>query len=310
MLKILLLLTFGLISNHLMAADYSVEELELWQDREVPFNKPNIELAETLDEEGKRFTEISKPTIYLYRNSRIETPGPALLYVPGGGYARVAVGKRRSAEWAELFFDMGFAAVAVLKYRLPDGRIVDNPHQVPLIDAQQALAMLHRNATSWHIDRNKIGVKGVSAGGHLVASLNNFTSDIVAPDVQAHELKQAFSILRVPVITFKAPLRHSGSYQRLLGGLSEPQRLIDYFSMENQVSATTPPTFLVYATDDQSVSYQNSEIYAAALSRQRIPYKAVALQRGGHGFGLDRSLVDKDWIPEMTDWVFAVLADQ
>ncbi|MCM2680742.1 alpha/beta hydrolase [Echinimonas agarilytica] len=310
MRQIMLLLILAMLSSHSNAQNYVKEEIKIWQQGTVPLNKPNIELTEQLDEEDKRFTQISEPIIYLYRKANADKPGPALLYAPGGGYAKIAIGKRRGAEWAELFLDMGFTAVAVLKYRLPDGRIVEQPHNVPLIDAQQALATLHRNAEQWKIERSKIGVKGASAGGHLIASLNNLTEDILAPGVKPEELKQAFSILRVPVITFNPPYRHKGSYKRLLGDLSNNQDLLDYFSMENQVTSSTPPTFLVYATEDKSVPYENSEIYVSALKKNGVDFKAVELKKVGHGFGLNRSRVDKDWVPELKIWVSSVLADK
>lgn len=204
---------------------------------------------------------------------------------------------------------MGFNVVAVLKYRLPDTRIVNEQEKVPLCDAQKALSILYKNARKWKIDKRKIGVKGASAGGHLAACLNNLKDDIIAPGVKPKELSQAFSILRVPVISFNPPLRHKGSYKRLLVDKAVDQNLLDYYSMENQVSSDTPPTFLVYAIDDSSVSYKNSLIYEEQLEKHGIIHRYVQLNKGGHGFGLNRSKVDRDWVPELKEWVNMILMD-
>ncbi len=291
------------------AEGYSKQVLPLWKAGQVPFNKEVIDLEEKIDSENKRFTQISEPVLYVYLRNDSNKRGPALLYIPGGGYAVVSMGRDRGENYAKLFFDIRFSAVAVLKYRLPDSRIVDSQEKVPLCDAQIALATLHRNAEAWKIDRKKIGVKGSSAGGHLAASLNNLTDNIVAPGIRPDELYQAFSILRVPVISFNLPHRHKGSYKRLLGSKYKHDTLLDYYSMENQVSSRTPPTFLIHATDDQSVPYENSVIYAQKLEENGIPHKYIQLNKGGHGFGLNRSRVDKDWIPEMKKWITEVLAD-
>ncbi|MFT4800511.1 MAG: acetyl esterase/lipase [Flavobacteriaceae bacterium] len=298
-----------LSAGHSYAQGYSKEVIELWEEGKVPFNKKNIELEEKIDSENKRFTQISNPVIYLYRKKGVKNIGPALLYCPGGGYATVSIGVDRGESYARLFFEMGFNVVAVLKYRLPDSRIVNEQEKVPLCDAQKALSMLHTNAKKWKIDKSKIGVKGASSGGHLAASLNNLKKDIVAPGVKSEELTQAFSILRAPVISFNPPFRHKGSYKRLLIDKASDPVLLDYYSMENQVSSSTPPTFIIHATDDLSVNYQNSVIYTEQLKKYKIPYRYVQLNKGGHGFGLNRSKVDRDWIPDLKEWLNKVLME-
>lgn len=301
-------LFFSLLATLSLRAqeDYTSEIVPLWTER-PPYNKEEIIVSEQLDKEGKRFSQISDPVIFLYRNTKAAGPGPALLYMPGGGYRVVSIGKSRGKSYARLFFDMGFTTVAVLKYRLPDSSIVTDPKSAPLCDAQKALSMLHKNAAAWNIDRAKIGVKGASAGGHLAACLNNLTDTILVPDVQKAELAQAFSILRAPVISFNEPYRHKGSFRRLLLSEANDPSLLDYYSMENQVGSSTPPTFLVNATDDASVPYENGEIYVQALVDQGIPHKYVQLGRGGHGFGLRRDRVDKDWIAELEKWLHTVI---
>ncbi|MEL7117920.1 MAG: alpha/beta hydrolase [Bacteroidota bacterium] len=296
-------------ANQTMAQEYTKEVIEIWEEGNIPFNKENIDLEEMIDEENKRFTQISKPVIFLFRKKEVKKPGPALLYLPGGGYAKVVTGEDRGEAYAKIFFEIGFTTVAILKYRLPDGNIVNEQDKVPLCDAQKAFALLHRHAVEWNIDKNKIGIKGSSAGGHLAASLNNLKEDIVAPGVKPEELEQAFSILRAPVITFHQPLRHAGSFKRLLGDKSSDQSLLDYYSMERQVNEDTPPTLLIHATDDTSVPYQNSTMYIDQLKKYGIPYEYIQLNRGGHGFGLNRSKVDRDWVPIMQEWVKGILKE-
>ena len=305
-----MILCLGLLGSYKSySQEYKREVIELWKAGRVPFNKENIELEEKIDAENKRFTQISNPVIFLFRNEENKKPGPALLFCPGGGYERVTIGQDRGESYAKLFFSMGFNVVAVLKYRLPDSRIVSEPDKAPLCDAQKALSILHRNAAKWKIDRKKIGVMGGSAGGHVAASLANLSKDIYAPGVKPKQLSQAFSILLFPVISFNLPYRHEGSYQHLLADKVQDQNLIDYFSLEKQVNPDTPPTFLAHATDDRAVPYQNSLIYAEQLQKYGVPYKYIQLNKGGHGFGLDLSRVDQNWMLELEEWLNAVLKE-
>jgi acetyl esterase/lipase len=193
--------------------------------------------------------------------------------------------------------------VVILKYRLPDTLIVNSQDKVPLCDAQKALSVMHQKASDWSVDENKIAVMGSSAGGHLAASLTNLTENIVAPNVKPAELKHAVSILLYPVISFNEPHRHKGSFKRLLANKSSDKTLLNYYSMENQVSEKTPPTFLIHAIDDPSVSYQNSLIYCGAMKKFGVNYKYVQLEKGGHGFGLNFKKTGIDWTISLEDWM-------
>ncbi len=301
--KKILICAFVLMCSQLFSQDYTIETIKLWKEGEIPFNKENSTLKETLDEAGMRYTQISEPAIYVYRKKDIQKNGAALLFCPGGGYAVVSIGKDNGESMAQRFLKMGFNVVAVLKYRLPDTLIVNSQEKVPLCDAQKALSMIHQNATNWSIDNNKVAVIGSSAGGHLAASLANLKEEISAPNVKSEDLKQAVSILMYPVISFNLPYRHKGSYKRLLVDKSDNQQLLDYYSMENQVSEKTPQTYVLHAKDDAVVTYENSLIYCESLKKHSINYKFVQLEKGGHGFGLNFEKTGVDWTIELEKWL-------
>jgi acetyl esterase/lipase len=283
--------------------NYSKEVIPLYKDGNVPFNKENIVLEEILGEEGMRYSQISKPELYIFKNDSLKKNGASLLIIPGGGYARVVVGKNHGKGNAKHFIKMGFNVVAILKYRLPDARIVNSQEKVPLCDAQKALSIMHQNSTNWSVNENKIAVIGSSAGGHLAASLANLTDVILAPDVKPEELNHAVSILIYPVITFDSPFVHKGSVKNLLGSKQENKSLLNYYSQEHQVSKNTPPTFIVHAKDDTGVVPQNSELYSASLKKYGVNHKYVELQKGGHGFGLNFKKTGVDWTIALEEWL-------
>ena len=303
--NILYLIIFSILINvsSLFSQDYNLQTIKLWQNESIPFNKKEILLNEKLDEAGIRYTQISEPMLYVYKNKNLKNNGAAMLFCPGGGYANVTIGKNNGANKAKYFLDMGFNVVAVLKYRLPDTLIVNSQEQVPLCDAQKALSLVHQNASNWSVNREKIVVIGSSAGGHLAASLSNLKDSIIAPNVKQDDIKIAATILMYPVMSFNLPYRHKGSYKRLLANKFNDQTLLDYYSMENQVNVTTPPTYIIHALDDKSVVYQNSVIYCDSLEKYNIKYKYTALEKGGHGFGFNFNRTGIDWTKELKIWL-------
>jgi len=106
-----------------------------------------------------------------------------------------------------------------------------------------------------------------------------------------------------PVISFNLPYRHKGSFKNLLGAKSNDQTLLDYYSMENQVSKNTPQTFIIHALDDVGVTYENSLIYCESLKKYGVKYKYVQLEKGGHGFGMNMEKTGVDWTIELQDWL-------
>lgn len=72
-----------------------------------------------------------------------------------------------------------------------------------------------------------------------------------------------FMLLLYPVITMDEEYGHMGSRNNLLGA-GNKWELAEKYSNERQVTAQTPPTFLILADDDSGVPPRNSiEFYMA-----------------------------------------------
>lgn len=90
-------------------------------------------------------------------------------------------------------------------------------------------------------------------------------------------------ILGYPVIT-SGEFAHRGSFINLLGDRYEEDRALT--SLENQVSADTPPTFLWHTWDDACVPVENSLLLATALRKNGVPTELHILPSGPHGLSL------------------------
>ena len=127
---------------------------------------PNKENTTTGADGVTRVAKVSVPSITMYKPAKPN--GMAIIICPGGGYSIFAIDKE-GTKVAEEFNKWGVTAF-VLKYRLPDDSIMIDKSLAPLQDAQQAIRLVRANAKEWGIDKNKIGIMGFSAGGHLAST--------------------------------------------------------------------------------------------------------------------------------------------
>lgn len=232
-------------------------------------------------------TNISEPRMYAYPAAKEKANGTAVIICPGGGYAGVAQIKEGS-EFAKWFNNLGVSAF-VLYYRMPNGH-----YKIPLEDAQTALKIVHKRAKEWGIDKNKIGIMGFSAGGHLASTVGtHFKNKTERP---------AFMILGYPVVTMMN-YTHGGSRNNLLGK-NPTEELKKYYSNELQVTKKTPHTFIVHAIDDKAVPIANSENLLKALQEKGVSAELHKYEVGGHGFGMRKRGIPVDnWTDLLKQWL-------
>lgn len=266
----------------------------------VPNNKPvaDKEMSVTRDN-VTRISKISNPTLTVFRPQRPN--GRAVVICPGGGYAILAFDKE-GTRVAEELNKWGITAF-VLKNRLPDDTINIDKSLAPLQDAQQAIRLVRTHASAYGIDKNKIGIMGFSAGGHLAstaATHAGFRADAANPDTVS--VRPDFAVLIYPVISFDSTITHKGSRNNLVGTNPSKEKA-DFFSNELQVSASTPPSFLVHAADDATVPVENSLRYYAACIKNKVPVEMHLYPKGGHGFGMYNKTTDDNWMERLRNWL-------
>ncbi|WP_298399948.1 alpha/beta hydrolase [Sphingobium sp.] len=233
------------------------------------------------------FAHVTTPTLTLLRPASVgaRPNGAAMLLIPGGGYSRVAIG-HEGYNVARRLAAAGYACFSLL-YRLPgDGWAAGA--EAPLQDAQRALRLARALALREHYDANRVGVIGFSAGGHLAAWLTSRApvESYKAIDAADREpIKAAVAAYIYPVIQMEGPFVHTGSRTQLLGPEPTAERMRTY-SLDQDVSAETPPVFLAHAIDDPAVPVENSLAMLAALRARKIPTECHLFETGGHGFGL------------------------
>jgi acetyl esterase/lipase len=225
--------------------------------------------------------DTDKPTLTAFLPDPDKATGAAIVICPGGGYGGLA--EHEGKGYAEWLAENGIAGL-VLKYRLGSNGY---RHPAMLNDAKRAVRLARSKAEEWHIDPNRVGIMGSSAGGHLASTLLTHFDASRADDadpVERFSSRPDIGILCYPVITM-GPFTHGGSKKNLLGD-NPPQELVDLLSNEKQVTKDTPPTFLFHTYEDSAVKIENSIAFAEALRNAGVPFDLHIYQKGGHGMGL------------------------
>lgn len=291
-----------LFTGHLTFGQQVV--MPLYPAGKVPNYRKTDEREKRDSGETIKVSLVQNPDIAVYLPSRRNATGQAVIICPGGGYTYLSYNWEGTdpASWLN---SKGIAAI-VLKYRLPDSKSNVVPHLSPLLDAKRAVRLVRANAEKWGIRKDRIGIMGFSAGGHLASTLiTHFDAgDSNASDsVERHSSRPDFAVLVYPVISMSKGIMHSGSRNRLIGEKAD-STLANYYSSELQVTKQTPPTFLVHATDDKTVPVENSLLFYQALKENGLPAEMHIFPKGGHGFGLGLGRgTAEGWTELCTQWM-------
>jgi acetyl esterase/lipase len=214
-----------------------------------------------------RVGNVSKPTLTLY-TPQVST-GTAVVVFPGGGYRILAI-DLEGTEVCDWLNSINVTCV-LLKYRVPDsGPYPKSP--AALQDAQRGLGIVRSHSAEWHIDPNRIGVLGFSAGAHLAAALStHFDQRLYDAGDAADQMscRPDFAVVIYP------------GYLALADQNFAPNPDI-------HVTEKTPPSFIVQAEDDP-VHVENATVYYMALKNAKVPAELHIFAQGGHGYGLRRT---------------------
>ena len=238
-------------------------------------------------------SNVSRPTMTIYRPKGRDTRA-AILVLPGGGYQAVAM-DLEGTEICDWITTQGITCI-ILKYRVPQRWHHDRGEkapavQLPLQDAQRAIALLRHRASSYGIDPRKIGVIGFSAGGHLAAAVSNAEKLTykAADAADRASSRPDFAIVLYP--------------GHLWDG-SSPRTSLK-LSPWVEISAKAPPTLLIHAMNDPTDDVRHSLAYGQALKKAGVRVDMHLFPTGGHAFGLRPTAepITTEWPKLVESWL-------
>ena len=275
------------------------EFIPLWPEGKMP-NSKDLKLKDSITNE--RVYQVGTPRMYAFFPSRDDNCGAAVVIYPGGGYTHLAMnlGGFQLAKW---FNTIGMSAF-VVEYRLPNSPDLIQRELGPLQDAERALQIVRANALKWNIQKDKVGVLGTSAGGHLAALMGTTKDNVtsIKDSVDAFYFHPNFMILISPVIDM-GNYAHKGSRESFLG--SNPSlEMIDKYSPQNNVDAQTPPCFIADAFNDKTVRPVNSLLFYKALLDHNISTSFHVFPQGGHAINVNNNPGSTSlWKPLCEEWL-------
>lgn len=243
---------------------------------------PNLEYAKVGDK---------KLLLDLYLPEKADAPLPVIVGIHGGGWAS---GQKEGSQGIRQA-GRGYA-VATISYRLSGEAIF--PAQI--IDCKAAVRWLRANAKQYHLDPDRIGVTGHSAGGHLASLLG--TSVGVKDFEKGDHLDQSSAVSAVCALSGPtdflqmdahapkgAALKHDlaiSPESRLIGGAIQQNK--DKVAKANPITyigKESPPFLLIHGDQDPVVPAHQAELLHEALKKAGVEVQIHLVKGAGHGVG-------------------------
>lgn len=212
-------------------------------------------------------------------------PFPAVVCIHGGGFS----GGRRE-DYDELCHKLaqrGFLAITI-DYRLSP------KHKWPahIHDCKAAIRWLRANAAKYHVDTQRIGAMGSSAGGHLAQFLA-VTNDVREFDGDGPHLDQSSSVTCVAAWSQASDFTReygvwkgaADAFRGFLGAelSAESRRVHVRASPLFWVTPNAAPTLLIHGTADKEVLFGQSVWIYERLQAAEVDVQLVPIEGGGHG---------------------------
>jgi acetyl esterase/lipase len=214
-----------------------------------------------------------------------EGPYPAVVCIHGGGW--VGGDRKQMKQTIEVLAGRGYVAIS------PDYRLAPRdrfPAQIE--DCKAAIRWLRANADKYHVDPQRIGAVGFSAGAHLACLLGVTTKDDKL-EGKGGNAEQSSAVQGV--VSFFGPTDltqavwseevQAKNLAPLLGGtLAEKAEVYKKASPMTYAGKNAPPFLFLHGTADRIVPFKQSQDLAAKLQSAGVSARVVPQTGEGHGW--------------------------
>ena len=219
-----------------------------------------------------------------------EPNGAVILFMMSGGWFSAWAPPAQVKPLFSPYLQAGYTVLAVRhgsspRYSLPEA----------VSDVRQAVRFTRQNAQQLGVDADRMGVMGMSAGGHLALMLGT-TGDDGKPDAQ-NELDRISSrvatvVALVPptdltVMVWESP--ESLPAYRNFPALNLPMEDAKQNSPLRQVSADDAPSLVFMGGKDDLVPAKHGHWIDEAFQREHVPHKLIVFPDAGHGLEGDEN---------------------
>lgn len=235
-------------------------------------------------------------------------PFPVVVFIHGGGwYLGNRLGYRSETQEAN---SRGYAAVTI-SYRLmtfdesqKETTTADTIFPAQIHDAKAAIRWLRANADLYHLDPDRIGVTGRSAGGHLslLLGLTDPASDLEGAGGHPEQSSRVQAVVNVYGPTDLRDCYETSTvswiFRLFMGGTpAESAETYRIASPLTWVSADDPPVLTLHGSEDQAVPFAQAKKLDERMKSAGASHTLIEFAGQGHGFGGEfrRRELDATW---------------
>ena len=201
------------------------------------------------------------------------SPSPLMMFIHGGGFRKGDKYWQWPAGMLACLRQAGIT-VASIQYRFSS----DEPYPAPMLDGARALQFLRYNAEKWNIDKSRVALSGVSAGGGISLWLA-LRPDMAQPDATDPILRESTRVncaiclntqstydVRTLRSRMGGPAYQCSAIHELCGlkpeDLDHPPpdvaRRMEESSALTHVSASAPPVYMLYTHENAPLDASTS----------------------------------------------------
>lgn len=212
--------------------------------------------------------------------------GAAVLWIQSGGWYSAYADPKTLVGASKGFLDQGYTVVVVRhasapKYAVPDA----------VADVRRAVRAVRMNAKTHGIDPNRLGVMGMSAGGHLSLMLAT-TGDDGNPKAADPVLRYSSRVAAVAAICPPTDLRgfttdppaEIKKHASLKPPLTFDAKLEPEVSPVLHVTPDDAPALMIHGDKDTLVPIEHSKNMVPLFEKAKVPVRLVTIEGAGHGF--------------------------
>jgi len=228
--------------------------------------------------------------LFLPRTPKSDKPLPVIVAIHGGGWQN---GDKSQTQGVSKYAASGFYAGVSVGYRLS----AEATWPAQIYDCKAAIRWVRANASKYHLDPDRIGVVGGSAGGHLASMLGTTARvDGLEGDLGPYKgtttkvrcVVDQFGPSDLPAIgDYPSQVNHNGPYSpeaRLLGcAIPDHKDAARAASPITYVSRDDPPFLIMHGDKDPTVPFNQSERFVKALRAAGVETLFFRVEGGAHG---------------------------
>lgn len=224
---------------------------------------------------------------------------PAILFVPGGGF--IASNRARMLQLRMRLAEAGYF-VGSINYRVTPEALFP----APLEDVKSAVRYMKAHGEELHIDPQRIGIIGDSAGGYLsaFAGITNYPTEFDRGEYLevGSQVKAAVSLYGISDLLrvgegfprewqefYTSPagipslfVNGIPGFGGRMGGILENREFMEKANPIRYIRKESAPMLLFHGTEDPVVSQEQSDILYQALRKKGVAAKRYLVPGAGH----------------------------